>query len=339
MLDADRLSAIVTRHVRQRSAALGLESSHLRVNYVLNPGGFVNASFQIGDGRRTYHLKLADAPHRVARLRRWYALREPLQASYRAPHVVDWIDLPEAGCHGMLFEQLAGRHPRFCRAPALLGTVFALAVQLHRDAELTDRLTPLLAGDAERVPATHGESFVDGYVDRFRVDLEHVAADRPAFVSPETLAWMQNETEALAQAATDPAFATPAMAPVHGDLNELNVLVAARRRWYVLDWDDLTLGDPALDYAMLLWPAICDRLLASTAAWRAALPASVAPPPDPVLDERIALYLRAQSLDEVVDSLANYLDASASAEHRDQVRAQTRREHVDALRRYRAQYG
>jgi hypothetical protein len=52
----------------------------------------------------------------------------------------------------------------------------------------------------------------------------------------------------------------------------------------------------------------------------------------------MALYLRAQSLDGVVDSLANYLDAAAAPEHRGRVRSQTRREHLAALRRYRAQY-
>lgn len=337
-LDADRLSALLTNHFQDHAAGLGLDPSQLQVDYVLNPGGFTNASFRISDGRRTYHLKLADAPHRVARLRRWHALREPLEVRYRAPRILEWIDLPEAGCRGLLFEHLIGRSPRFRRSQALLGRVYALSADLHGDAELASRLPPLLAADDEPVPSTHRDSFVDSYVDRFRADLESIAADRPPFVSAETLAWMRDETEALARAAAAAAFAAPATAPIHGDLNELNVLAAPPRRWYVLDWDDLTLGDPALDYAMLLWPVLCDRPLASAAAWRAALPAPVAPPPDPALDERMALYLRAQSLDGVVDSVANYLDAVAAPEHRDRVRSKMRREHLAALRRYRAHY-
>jgi hypothetical protein len=39
MLDADRLSAIVTRHLREHGAALGLDVSRVVVEYVLNAAG------------------------------------------------------------------------------------------------------------------------------------------------------------------------------------------------------------------------------------------------------------------------------------------------------------
>ena len=333
------LLAIVAEHFRRRAPDLGLDPVTLRVDSVLNPGGFTNPSFHIDDGHHTYHLKLTQAPHRVNRLRRWHALGETLHARYRAPRILEWVDIPGAGCYGLLFAHLPGRTPRLSRSPTLLAHVFALITRLHRDDALARELRPLLAAHGEPVPATYRESFVDTYIDRFREELRSFEAGLPPFVSAETLAWMRDETEALAAAATAAPFAAPTAAPIHGDLNEHNVLVSTPRRWHVLDWDDLTLGDPALDYAMLLWPVLCDRPLAPATAWRAALPESIAPPRDPDLDERLALYLRAQALDGVIDSLANYLEAPALPEHLDRTRTAARRLHLASLRRYRTLCG
>ena len=68
---------------------------------------------------------------------------------------------------------------------------------------------------------------------------------------------MRDETDRLQETADSiEAFHAPASDAVHGDLNEGNVVVTPNA-WFVVDWDDLALGDPAVEYAVLLWPIIC----------------------------------------------------------------------------------
>ena len=50
------------------------------------------------------------------------------------------------------------------------------------------------------------------------------------------------------------SFSRPAESPVHGDLWQDNILVADDGRIRIIDWDDLALGDPALEFAVLLEP-------------------------------------------------------------------------------------
>jgi aminoglycoside phosphotransferase (APT) family kinase protein len=102
--------------------------------------------------------------------------------------------------------------------------------------------------------------------------------------------------------------------------------------WFVLDWDDLGLGDPVLDVAVLLWP----RLRAAPDAWRAyPVPGRGAP----ALAARMGLHLRALLLDEVVDSLADWVEAATIPEHLEAVRPVKRRVHERALALCRERYG
>ena len=110
---------------------------------------------------------------------------------------------------------------------------------------------------------------------------------------------MVEETDRLAAlASTSTAFAQPGGAPIHGDLQANNLLLTNQGEWFLLDWDDLTLGDPALDFALLLAPPL--------SAWQDDLWRDYLPGREAGFVERMALYGRARLLDWVIDVLAEY---------------------------------
>jgi aminoglycoside phosphotransferase (APT) family kinase protein len=135
-----------------------------------------------------------------------------------------------------------------------------------------------------------------------------------------------------AAVAAEPAFGEAADAPTHGDLWLNNLLVTSEGEWFLLDWDGLALGDPALDWGMLFGPSRTDL---RTAADRALPPAITA---DPAVRERLALYARASLLDWIIDPLADWIDAGESPEHIVEVRAEKERIHRAALAAYRQRY-
>lgn len=61
-MDLTRFQSIARGHLASRAAELGLDAARLRVEYVLNWGGFVNRSFQVTDGDARLHLKLSRDP-------------------------------------------------------------------------------------------------------------------------------------------------------------------------------------------------------------------------------------------------------------------------------------
>jgi hypothetical protein len=89
---------VLTRRVeelfRERAARYGLNPAAIEARYVLNWGGFVNASFVLTDGQKTYHLKLADDEETQERLERWKFFSLRLAEKYHAPRVLDWVQIP-----------------------------------------------------------------------------------------------------------------------------------------------------------------------------------------------------------------------------------------------------
>jgi hypothetical protein len=57
----NELNTAVTAWFVAHAEEYGLRAGAVEAQYILNWGGFVNASFTISDGHTTYHLKLADA--------------------------------------------------------------------------------------------------------------------------------------------------------------------------------------------------------------------------------------------------------------------------------------
>jgi len=318
-VDAEQLAEWLKQHL-PRASGLNLNPRSVRVSHVLNWGGFVNHSFSVDDGSVRYHLKITDDLDSVGKLQTWRKLHDLLERRYRAPALIDWMDFPEIGFAGLLLQQVDGGSANFCGNPALVRQLIELADRLHKDADIQSSLA---ASGPEKTCLDH---FVETYIDRFTADLEAVAAGQPPFVSSTLLNWMRHETDLLREIANSAqAFHKPAVEPVHGDLNEGNVLVTPGD-WLVVDWNDLALGDPAADLAVLLWPMVYQGR-----KW------SEFPIPD-VEDgfaERIEVCLRAQLLDEVIDPLADYVEARVVPSKQVEIELFKRKRHEEALERYR----
>ena len=325
-MDLDRFRSTVQHRLASAAAELGLDAARLRVEYVLNWGGFVNRSFQVTDGRARLHLKLANEPEIRDALRRFWELRGMMAERYHAPHAVAWIEVPGTDYAGVLSRWIDGGPPAALDA-RLAAEIVPAVGRLHADRELAAHLP------SPATPATCADVYLRAYDERFVADLEYVNAERPPFVSATTAGWLQAEAEALEAAVrAASAFAEPADAPTHGDLWLNNLLVTPAGDWHVLDWDNLALGDPALDWCMLFGPARGDL---QTAMDRA-LPPGIAA--DPATRERLALYARASLLDWTIDPLSDWIGATEVPEHAGEVRAEKERTHRAALRAYRARY-
>jgi fructosamine-3-kinase len=312
----------------RRGGALGLQPGRLEVAPVLNWGGFVNRSFRITDGETHFFLKLTDDPHGRRALERWRHHARRLEREYRAPAMVDWIDLEPTAFAGALFEWLDGEVPG-ALSPGLAAEVAGVLSRLHADETLARDL------GVQGVPVgTCAGYYLNTYHDRFREDLRYVRRHRPGFVSEARLAWMRHEAEALAaRVRTSRAFQGLADRPTHGDCWLHNLLLTREGAWHLLDWDDLGPGDCLVDWAMLFGP--------SATALRHVNPNDVSPfvPLNDALRERLAVYAQASLLDWVIDPLADWIDADRMPEITGVMREAKRDVHERAVEAYRSRFG
>src|SRR2546430_440023 len=153
---------------------INFRKGQVRVQRVLNWGGFVSSSFRVSDGDRTAHLKLGRLSEQT-QMRRWLAVHERLELHYRAPRILDWVDVPGTGHAGLLFEYIDGSTWDIDSRPDLMKEITSLLVTLHEDDELVRAL-----GDPER---THRECWELRYRELFEEDLKAVRGSRPSFVS------------------------------------------------------------------------------------------------------------------------------------------------------------
>jgi hypothetical protein len=89
-MDLTNLRRALTQELVRRADDLGLDGDRLDVSYVLNWGGFVNASFHVSDGTSRFHVKLAADPEGATKLSSGM-LADRLSLHYRAPRVVDGV--------------------------------------------------------------------------------------------------------------------------------------------------------------------------------------------------------------------------------------------------------
>jgi hypothetical protein len=321
----NELTGAVIAWFSARAKRFGLRAKKIEARYILNWGGFVNASFTITDGDTSYHLKLADDEWAQSGLESWRDLHELLSQEYHAPRMLDWVEIPSTDFAGPLFEHIPGQPINLTAQPKLRHEVLDLLPRLHGDANLAALL-------AENEIPECSEYFIGVYIDRFDEDLRTVAGNLPPFVSLSLLDWMMGETRELEGLARDlPAFHHPAASPTHGDLWTSNILVTPQGKWYIIDWDDLALGDPALEYAIFLGPLWRNGILSPDEV-EALLPT------DAALRERFRLCLRGFLLDQVIDTLADWVECTFAPEHQDQVRAGKELDHREALDLYRKIY-
>jgi hypothetical protein len=328
--ELEELTRRVTGYFSQHADIYNLRADNLSASYILNWGGFVNASFTITDGLRSYHLKLADDEEVQDDLDRWYQLDDHLSGQYHAPPILAWVEIPETPFAGLLFPHIPAQPADFTAQPQVMRGVMELLNGLHADSTLAEFLIEDLA---EEAPLTCADYFLGVYIDRFDEDLLAVAGNMPPFVSLSLLDWMMGETRELEGLARDtPAFHQPVISPTHGDLWPSNILVTASGDWYIIDWDDLSLGDPALEYSILLGPLWRSGTLSREQIVQM-LPSGAD------LHQRFDLCQRAFVLDQVIDTLADWVESAFAPEHQERVRAEKESAHRQALALYREIYG
>ena len=312
---------------------IGICPNKIRASYIYNPGGFGNLSIRLTDGSTRLHVKLAP-PSKAARLRQWSGVSDYLTEHYTAPRLIHTIDreIVPGYPYGLVFEYIEDATPLTeARNPeaALTGVMENIA-RLHRD----DRLRGMLPMVETR---TYAEAFEDEYISRFTDDLEGIRGSRELlrdFVSDETISWFGEEIGRLRETVRQsPAFLLPAGDIVHNDLNGNNVLTCSRDGFRIIDWDDLSgQGDAAMDYSVLLWPLTHDP---SWPIWRDKVLAGAGA----AAVERLELYFRAKLLDDVIDVLADYVEAEQVPEHREEVQRKARAVHLHSYPQYLAKYG
>jgi aminoglycoside phosphotransferase (APT) family kinase protein len=130
-----------------------------------------------------------------------------------------------------------------------------------------------------------------------------------------------------------PAFDQLLSTLIHGDLWLDNIVWVSGDAWHIVDWDDLQIGDPAMDVAMLTGPTASD--LAPLKRFEIAgrgLGSDLA--------ERVTLLGRASLLDWAIDPLADWIEAVGvlGPERGALVREEKERVHRTALELYRSLY-
>ena len=313
------LEQAVLREITARAPTLGLDPAALRATYVINPGGFVTDNFTVTDGACAVHVKLTTDATQQRELERWAGVGARLSERYHAPRILDRISVGDH--HGLIFEWVPGRALPEDAPVELVDEVVEVARALHADRELASVLGP---------PRPIRDTFLGYYIGICEGDLtEAVAVGSPPFVDEDLFAWMRAEVARLRAACErSSAFDGTTATPIHGDLWPGNVLVAEDGRWWIVDWDDMSIGDPVHDIALLCFEAVHEDV--SPERWLDAF--------DAAAQERFALMMRATSLIGVVDSLADWVEAAKVPEHVEAVRAGKERDHRWCLERHRALY-
>jgi hypothetical protein len=319
-MNADSLRSLVSDYFAKHAEAYCLDPQTLRVEYVLNWGGFVNYSYRVGDAEHAYHLKLSGSAADRTALRRWMMLA-PLLVRYHAPPILGWIDLGVAA--GPLFPFVPGSSPALDED--VIAELVAVLRQLNADRELAIALRPARG-------ITARDAYMASFHERFTEDLRGIRETRPPFVGEDVVHWLEAQVSMLsARIASCPAFSEPLTMPVHGDLWLNNVLWEGKGSWHLLDWDDVRIGDPAGDLAALLGPTALDlRPLKLIECVGGSL--------TPAEYERLLHLGHATLLDWIIDPLSDWIDASAAPEHVETVRAEKERIHKAALARYQELY-
>jgi thiamine kinase-like enzyme len=317
-MNSEELAIWLEQHL-PRLLRTHLTTQHTKVSHVLNWGGFVNHSFCVTDGSTRFHLKLTNNPEHWERFQTWRDLHDVLEQRYRTPKLLEWIEATEVGFAGFLFEYVDGHPADFCENPELVKQITELVDCLHNDSDIRSYLHKSAS------VKTYFDFFVETYIRRFTSDLKIIGADRPPFISTSLFTFMREQMDELREAASRmETFHNPAVEPVHCDLNEGNVLVTSTG-WFILDWDDLSVGDPAVEFAVLLWPIVYAGK---------PLPDFAMSCRDDGFMKRFEICLRAQLLDEVIDNVADYVDAHTVPSRQTEVQLVKKKRHEDALKRY-----
>jgi fructosamine-3-kinase len=260
------------RRVRDAlAAALGADA---QVEHRANHTGAGKLSFAVRVGDRRLWAKVAADADEDASLATWAEVAGLLADRHAAPEVLDvltvdghaallfpYVDAPQATRSAM--------HERYEEAVEVLAT-------LHADRELAERL-----GE----PSTTAQCFREVWLERFEGDLDVIEG----YVAKDLHAYLAEQVDALG--ALVDTLGDEVHAAVHGDPWHENFLLSPERLW-LLDWEDLCVGDPVVDDAILRHDAVGTDLH----HW----------PDEPVY----AAARQALMLDAVVDVAADWVESA-----------------------------
>ena len=115
----EQLAQLIKDHFDGLAPRYGLEGPAVSVESLSHAGRIQRRAFTISDGEIKYHLKPVYSPDHIDKLRKWHGLNQALHERYRAPLIVDWIDIPGTGFSGLLCERLDGRTADLGASPRL----------------------------------------------------------------------------------------------------------------------------------------------------------------------------------------------------------------------------
>jgi thiamine kinase-like enzyme len=313
------------------SQSLGLSSSKIEAKYIWNPGGFVNQSYCITDGQTIRHLKLSQE-QKATGLKQWVKISGHLTNNYKAPRLIREIaqEITPGYSYGLVFDFIEGKPLSSISDPLpVIEKVLKSLHQLHVDTEIR------MAVASEAKDYNYAAAFTEEYITRFEEDLQIIRAEKHLldFVTEDTLDWFDTEVEALRiMVSQHPSFQRKATDIVHNDINWQNVLVDDSNDFWIIDWDDLTVfGDAAMDYSVLLWPIYKSK------AWGYCRDLVIDLAGHAIL-ERMEFYFRAKLLDDVIDVLADYVDAEHVPELKEMAQKRAKEIHLRAYPEYLSLY-
>jgi fructosamine-3-kinase len=259
-----------------------------------NHTGTSKLSFEVRAGGEHLWVKVAANDEEEKRLKVWASVAALLAERHAAPPVLDVLGI--AGRTGLVFPFLDASVATQSTLRERYLDVKSILDGLHRDHELAELLG---------APTTSSASFRDVWVSRFLADLDIIAGH----VAPATHDYLAAEVEAFASVVDSlDSHVTSAM---HGDPWHENVLMGSERVW-LIDWEDISVGDPVIDQAILLM----DTQGPHPAAWPS--------------DERYQVARRALMLDAAVDSAADWVENSDPG-----IREVKEKRYLDGLAAYR----
>lgn len=219
----------VIGHALERTFGAGSVVMH-RPNHT----GSRKLSFEVlAAGRRLWVRVAADDAEDGA-LRTWGSMARLLTERHTGPPVLDVIEV--AGHTALVFPFLDAA---VATRATLLGRyhdVKAVLDRLHDDRDLAERLG---------APTTSAAVYREVWIRRFDEDLR-IIVDH---VTPDVHEYLRAEVQALADLVE--GLDEVVHAAMHGDPWHENLLLERDRIW-LLDWEDLRVGDPVVDHAILV---------------------------------------------------------------------------------------
>lgn len=320
----------VLEWAKENFKSLGFKCSNIEVNYIWNPGGFVNQSYRLSDGDIARHVKIANE-QKVPHLEQWAFISEHLAAHYNAPRLIQEVrhEIVPGYPYGLVFEFLDGKPASTFSDPSeVIQKVMKTLNRLHKDNVIRNAV-------ANKNVHTYSDAFAEVYISRFEEDLQVIRSENQLldFVSDAAINWFESEVGYLRELARrNPSFEKQATDVVHNDINWQNILMNGNNDYWIIDWDDLTgSGDAAMDYSVLLWPMYKSR------KWTSLKEKMIDLAGQETFD-RMELYYRAKLFDDVIDVLADYIEAEKIPDVKKKTQKRAREIHLRAYAEYLKHY-